>query len=106
MRRLALVLLLSLAAALSGCDDGTCDPTVSDCSGTGGGTGGGGAGGSGGNFGHSWTVLVYMVGSNNLEPFALADLDEMAQVGSTSSMKMVVQLKRIAGYSSDPVGNL
>ncbi|NTU84690.1 MAG: forkhead-associated protein, partial [Chloroflexales bacterium] len=43
-----------------------------------------------------WTVLVYLDGDNNLEPDALADLREMAAVGSSDDLKIVVQLDRIS----------
>jgi hypothetical protein len=64
-------------------------------------------GGTGhGNPGRTWTFLVYMVADNNLEPFALADMAEMAQAGSSDQVKVVVQIDRAAGYSSDPLGNI
>lgn len=53
--------------------------------------------------GSSWTVLVYMVADNNLEPFALQDIAEMAEVGSANGLNIVVQIDRAAGYSSDGV---
>ncbi|WP_158623678.1 clostripain-related cysteine peptidase [Corallococcus llansteffanensis] len=48
-----------------------------------------------------WTVLVFMNGDNNLEQYALADFYEMAEVGSTKSVNIVVQLDRNGGYTSD-----
>jgi hypothetical protein len=42
-----------------------------------------------------WTVLVYLDGDNNLEPDALADFREMAAVGSSDALKIVVQLDRV-----------
>ncbi|HEX8440687.1 clostripain-related cysteine peptidase [Archangium sp.] len=56
--------------------------------------------------GQSWTVLVYMVADNNLEPFALQDIVEMAQVGSGPNVNIVVQVDRAEGYSSDPLGSM
>ncbi len=56
--------------------------------------------------GDSWTVLVYMMADNDLEPFALLDLAEMAEVGSTGNLNIVVQIDRAAGYSSDGVLDL
>ena len=41
-----------------------------------------------------WTVMVYMAGDNNLENAAMVDLKEMAKVGSTSAVNIVVQLDR------------
>jgi hypothetical protein len=43
-----------------------------------------------------WTILVYLDGDNNLEPEALADFREMASVGSTQAVNIVVQMDRIA----------
>jgi hypothetical protein len=45
-----------------------------------------------------WTVMVYMNGDNNLEQFALRDFREMAKVGSSNDVNIVVQLDRIPGY--------
>lgn len=39
-----------------------------------------------------WTVLVWMAGDNNLEDFALSDLQELKKVGSTSKVDVLVQL--------------
>ncbi|WP_338865521.1 clostripain-related cysteine peptidase [Myxococcus stipitatus] len=41
-----------------------------------------------------WTVLVFMNGDNDLEDFALRDFEEMARVGSTEDVRLVVQLDR------------
>jgi hypothetical protein len=46
----------------------------------------------------SWTVLVFMNADNNLEEFGLKDFAEMAQVGSTPDVNIVVQIDRAAGY--------
>jgi len=43
-----------------------------------------------------WTVLVYLDGDNNLEPDALIDFREMAEVGSSDQLNIVVQLDRIS----------
>ena len=85
------------------------------CPVTGGGDDGGGGGGGGGSGaldhphsqgGSSWTVLVYMTADNDLEPFALQDLQEMMQAGSSSGYTLVVQVDRADGYASDPIGGL
>jgi len=47
-----------------------------------------------------WTVIVYLDGDNDLEYYAIDDFLEMASVGSTSDVKIVVQLDRIPGYDS------
>jgi hypothetical protein len=56
--------------------------------------------------GQSWTFLVYMVADNNLEPFALDDLIEMAQVGSGANLNIVVQIDRAQGYDESGLGTL
>src|SRR3989449_7455453 len=47
-----------------------------------------------------WTFLVYMDADNNLEDYGIADFLEMAAVGSTSRVNIVVQFDRAAGYNS------
>jgi len=42
-----------------------------------------------------WTVMVYMAGDNNLDGAALRDIAEMAKVGSTKDVNVLVQLDRI-----------
>jgi hypothetical protein len=41
-----------------------------------------------------WTLLIFMNGKNDLEPFAIEDFQELAQVGSTTKVSFVVQLGR------------
>ncbi|NNJ10648.1 FHA domain-containing protein [Chloroflexales bacterium ZM16-3] len=48
----------------------------------------------------AWTVLVYLDGDNNLESDALTDFAEMAQVGSSDQIKIVVQLDRVSSRES------
>lgn len=38
-----------------------------------------------------WTMLVYINGHNNLDPFGQADINEMEEVGSTEQVNVVVQ---------------
>ena len=38
-----------------------------------------------------WTVLIYMNGDNDLSPFTFTDLDEIAKVGSSTDVDIVVQ---------------
>ena len=45
-----------------------------------------------------WTVLVYLDADNNLERAAIDDFVEMASVGSTDDVNVVVQFDRIPGY--------
>jgi hypothetical protein len=46
-----------------------------------------------------WTIMVFMDGDNNLELASLHDFDEMADVGSTDKVNIVVQLDRIGKYT-------
>jgi hypothetical protein len=41
-----------------------------------------------------WTVMIYMNGDNNLDPFALLDFEEMAKVKYDSRVNVVLQLDR------------
>lgn len=41
-----------------------------------------------------WTILIFMNGKNDLEPFAIEDFQELAVVGSTSKVSFVVQMGR------------
>ncbi|MEZ4268910.1 MAG: clostripain-related cysteine peptidase [Myxococcota bacterium] len=56
--------------------------------------------------GSSWTVLVYLVADNDLEPAALVDLEEMMAVGDSAGFRFVVQVDRSPDYTSEGVGNL
>ena len=46
-----------------------------------------------------WTVMVYMDADNDLEGWAISDFYELAAVGSTADVNVVVQLDRVAGYT-------
>lgn len=55
-----------------------------------------------------WTYMVYLDADNNLERYGIEDFLEMAKVGSTDDVNIVVQMDRAAGseltgsgYSSD-----
>ena len=48
----------------------------------------------------SWTFMVYMNADNDLEEFAIQDLNEMEQVGSSDDVNIVVQVDRTPGYDS------
>jgi len=41
-----------------------------------------------------WTVLVYLNGKNNLEPFGLENFEDMAKVGSTDAVNLLVEMGR------------
>ena len=45
-----------------------------------------------------WTVLVYIDGDNDLEYYALRNMNQMEQVGSTKDVRVVVQVDRARGY--------
>ena len=45
-----------------------------------------------------WTVLVYMAADNNLEEYAIMDVNEMESIGSDSKLKIAFQLDRTPGY--------
>lgn len=47
-----------------------------------------------------WTFMVYLDGDNNLEQFGIADFLEMASVGSSSAINILVQFDRIGEYDS------
>jgi len=48
-----------------------------------------------------WTFMVYLDADNNLEEVGIDDFLEMAEVGSTDNVQIVVQFDRVAGYSSE-----
>lgn len=56
--------------------------------------------------GSSWTVLVYLVADNDLEPAALSDLEEMMAVGDSAGFRFVLQVDRSPDYTSDGLGSL
>jgi len=39
-----------------------------------------------------WTVLVWMAGDNDLEEYALGDLNELKKIGSTADVDVVAQI--------------
>ena len=76
------------------------------CSSSGGSDDGAASGSGGASDAGSWSVLVYQIADNNLEPFALQDLTEMASVGSGENLNLVVMSDRSAAEVSDPVLNI
>lgn len=48
-----------------------------------------------------WTFMVYMGGDSSLESFGIDDFLEMASIGSTADVNIVVQFDRIPLYSSE-----
>ncbi|MFC1851898.1 clostripain-related cysteine peptidase [candidate division CSSED10-310 bacterium] len=47
-----------------------------------------------------WTVLVFLNGDNNLESYGISDFLEMATVGSSADIDIIVQFDRASGYST------
>ena len=47
-----------------------------------------------------WTIMVFVNGKNNLEPYALTDVNEMEMIGSSDQVNVVAEVGRIAGYSN------
>ncbi|MBN2303267.1 MAG: hypothetical protein JXQ72_02240 [Anaerolineae bacterium] len=45
-----------------------------------------------------WTIMVYMAADNNLEMFALADINEMELIGGSDQVNVVVQIDRADEY--------
>lgn len=48
-----------------------------------------------------WTVLVYLDGDNNLEHYALKDVDEMERALPPRGVEVIVLLDRAEGYSDE-----
>jgi hypothetical protein len=48
-----------------------------------------------------WTVMVYMNGKSNIEPFALADLNRFETVGSSDKVNIVAEIGRSKGLDND-----
>jgi hypothetical protein len=47
-----------------------------------------------------WTIMIFLNGDNNLEPFGLQDFREMARVGSTAQVNIVVQFDRSGAWGT------
>lgn len=48
----------------------------------------------------AWNFLVYLDGDNNLEEYAIADLNEMERVGSTDQVNVLVLIDRAPGHDN------
>ncbi len=48
----------------------------------------------------AWTIMIYLAADNNLDPFAIGNIEEMEQVGSSDLLRIVVLLDR-AAYESE-----
>lgn len=51
----------------------------------------------------SWTILHYSISDTNLEPFMMADIEEMGAVGSQPGFNVVAFVDRAEGYTDTPV---
>ncbi len=47
-----------------------------------------------------WTIMVFVNGKNNLEEYALKDMNEMEMIGSSDQVNIVTEVGRISGYDS------
>lgn len=47
-----------------------------------------------------WTIMVFVNGKNNLEQFAISDVNEMEMIGSTDKVNIVVEFGRMSGYDT------
>ncbi|MSP54253.1 MAG: hypothetical protein EXR69_01400 [Myxococcales bacterium] len=47
----------------------------------------------------AWTVMVFMNGDNDLEEWALGDMNELEEVGSTDEVNFIVQMDRSPDYT-------
>jgi len=45
-----------------------------------------------------WTIMVYINGKNNLEKFALKDMNEMEMIGSSDKVNVVVEVGRMEDF--------
>jgi hypothetical protein len=53
--------------------------------------------------GGTWTVLAYEIADTDLEPFMMADVGEMGEVGSQENLSIVSLVDRADGYSDEAV---
>jgi len=86
-RILLLLVILAVPLVMAGCGGSSESATDKFKGGTGGGDG-------------DWTVLVFLNADNDLEPYGILNMNQMEKVGSTSRMKIVVQMDRSPGYDS------
>ena len=57
------------------------------------------------NYTRNWLFMIYMDGDNNIEHWAIEDLNEMEAVGSSDLFTIVVQLDRWDGYHDGKYGS-
>jgi hypothetical protein len=63
-------------------------------------------GGGGSSTPAEWTVLVYMVADNDLEQFAVPNLQQMAAVGSSEKLNIVAEVDRSLKHDATAIGNI
>ena len=51
----------------------------------------------------SWTVLQYSMSDTDLEPYMMADVNEMGEVGSNENLNIVAMIDRSEDYGEEPV---
>lgn len=56
-----------------------------------------------GREGDGWTVLHYSMGDTNLEPFMVADVNELGEVGSNDHLQIREFMDRSVEYGEDPL---
>lgn len=88
-RPLALLIAFALVVMGTACSDD--------------GGGGGDEENAGPSEGGSWTILHYSMADTDLEPFMIADVAEMGEVGSGENLNIVALVDRFDGLSEDPV---
>jgi len=52
-----------------------------------------------------WTILIYMQAANNLQPYSLENVAQMASVGSDSNINIVLQWKQIPASKTNNCPN-
>ncbi len=52
-----------------------------------------------------WTILIYMQAANNLQPYSLQNIAQLASVGSDSNVNIVVQWKQIPAAMTNSCPN-
>lgn len=53
-----------------------------------------------------WTIMVYMDADNNLEKFAIKDIQEMMRAGSSDNLNIIVLIDRVPGESDESLPGL
>ncbi|HNW43630.1 MAG TPA: clostripain-related cysteine peptidase [Elusimicrobiales bacterium] len=48
-----------------------------------------------------WTIMVYMNGKSNIEPFALGDMNRFETIGSSKKINIVTEIGRSRGLDND-----